>query len=196
VDKDVRASAMWILVCQRKVFAGEVAQGGSGLDHRDPHVVWASALFHAIAPATRSAPIPGRSRRVALHNDAVTGDNTESVLIIDAANVVGSRPNGWWRDRRGAGERLRDELGTLAERGLDDIPGRFRVVMVVEGQVRGIDSIPTVEIVSAPGSGDDQIVDLVADGSAQFWVVTADRELRRRVQELGAHVLGPTAVRP
>jgi hypothetical protein len=125
----------------------------------------------------------------------VTGDNTETVLIIDAANVVGSRPDGWWRDRRGAGERLRDELGTLAERGLPDVPGPFRVVMVVEGQVRGIDSIPTVEIVSAPGSGDDQIADLVADGSAQFWVVTADRELRRRVQELGARVLGPTAVR-
>ncbi|WP_418605742.1 NUDIX domain-containing protein [Georgenia sp. SUBG003] len=40
------------------------------------------------------------------------------VLVVDAANVVGSRPDGWWADRRGATRRLRDHLATLAREGL------------------------------------------------------------------------------
>jgi len=34
------------------------------------------------------------------------------VLIVDGANVVGSRPDGWWRDRAGAAHRLHDQLST------------------------------------------------------------------------------------
>ena len=43
-------------------------------------------------------------------------------LIVDGANVVGSRPDGWWRDRAGAAIRLYDELAGLAERGAAGIP--------------------------------------------------------------------------
>ena len=43
-------------------------------------------------------------------------------LIVDGANVVGSRPDGWWRDRAGAAVRLYDELAGLAERGAAGIP--------------------------------------------------------------------------
>lgn len=41
------------------------------------------------------------------------------VLIVDGANVVGSRPDGWWRDRAGATARLRDQLAAAGARGLD-----------------------------------------------------------------------------
>ncbi|RVU28486.1 NTP pyrophosphohydrolase [Streptomyces antnestii] len=113
-----------------------------------------------------------------------------TLLIVDGANVVGSVPDGWWRDRRGAAERLRDRLVSHAEReGVD-------IVLVVEGAARGVESVPGVRVESAPGSGDDHIVDLVAAASAPCVVVTADRELRRRVGELGAEYVGPRTVRP
>ncbi|MEU0411472.1 NTP pyrophosphohydrolase [Streptomyces griseorubiginosus] len=117
------------------------------------------------------------------------------LVVVDAANVVGSVPDGWWRDRRGAAERLRDRLAA------DGVPGRdgpLEIVLVVEGAARGVSSVPGVRVESAPGSGDDRMVELVAGagGGRPVLVVTADRELRRRVSELGAEVTGPRTVRP
>ncbi|MEU3294117.1 NYN domain-containing protein [Streptomyces longwoodensis] len=121
-------------------------------------------------------------------------ENTALLVIVDGANVVGSVPDGWWRDRRGAAERLRD---LLAARGLPGHDGPVEVVLVVEGAARGVASVPGVRVESAPGSGDDHMVDLVARSPGRRrLVVTADRELRRRVTELGAEVTGPRAVRP
>lgn len=115
-------------------------------------------------------------------------------MIVDAANVVGSVPDGWWRDRRGAAERLRDRL---AADGLPGHSGPVEIVLVVEGAARGVETVPGVHVESAPGSGDDHMVGLVADaGERPVLVVTADRELRRRVQDLGADVTGPRTVRP
>ncbi|MFF3634918.1 NTP pyrophosphohydrolase [Streptomyces sp. NPDC002250] len=114
------------------------------------------------------------------------------LLIVDGANVVGSRPDGWWRDRRGAAGRLRDRL---AAEGLPGHDGAVEIVLVVEGAARGVESVPGVRVESAPGSGDDRIVELAAEHSGRRrLVVTADRELRRRVSELGAEVTGPRAV--
>jgi 8-oxo-dGTP diphosphatase len=45
-------------------------------------------------------------------------------IIVDGANVVGSRPDGWWRDRVGAAVRLRDQLEPLALDGLTQLPGQ------------------------------------------------------------------------
>ncbi|WP_055494719.1 hypothetical protein [Streptomyces sp. TP-A0356] len=118
------------------------------------------------------------------------------LVIVDAANVVGSVPDGWWRDRRGATERLRDRLVRVAEEGLPGHAGPLEVVLVVEGAARGVESLPGVRVEAAPGSGDDRIVELVAEaGDRPVVVVTADRELRRRVRELGAEVTGPRTVR-
>ncbi|WP_326720144.1 MULTISPECIES: NTP pyrophosphohydrolase [unclassified Streptomyces] len=116
-----------------------------------------------------------------------------TLVIIDAANVVGSVPDGWWRDRRGAAERLRDRLA------VDGVPGHegaVEIVLVVEGAARGVESVPGVRVESADGSGDDRIVELAAEARGRpCLVVTADRELRRRVGEFGAGVVGPRAVR-
>lgn len=119
-----------------------------------------------------------------------------TLLVVDAANVVGSVPDGWWRDRRGAAERLRDRLVTYAAEGVAGHPGPLDVVLVVEGAARGVESIEGVRVVSAPGSGDDSIVELAAEAADRpCVVVTADRELRRRVGESGARWVGPRTVR-
>jgi hypothetical protein len=106
-----------------------------------------------------------------------------TLLVVDAANVMGSRPDGWWRDRAGAAARLRDRLEGRPE----------EVVLVVEGNARGVDGIDGVEVVEAPREGDDTIVDVVRERGAgrRTIVVTADRGLRGRVAALGAEVRGP-----
>ncbi|MFF8606262.1 NTP pyrophosphohydrolase [Streptomyces sp. NPDC015346] len=114
------------------------------------------------------------------------------LLIVDGANVVGSVPDGWWRDRRGAAERLRDRLVT----GPALEGGPFEVVLVVEGAARGVASVPGVRVEEAPGSGDDLIVELARNAAGRpCLVVTADRELRHRVSEHGARCVGPRALR-
>ncbi len=111
------------------------------------------------------------------------------LLVVDAANVVGSVPDGWWRDRAGATERVRD---ALARSTLCAEPNHC--VLVVEGDARSVTSVPGVRVVAAPGSGDDAIVEQVRDATEPVRVITADRALRARVTALGAEVAGPTTV--
>ncbi|MFF1376178.1 NTP pyrophosphohydrolase [Streptomyces sp. NPDC058308] len=119
-----------------------------------------------------------------------------TLVVVDAANVVGSVPDGWWKDRRGAAERLRDALVPYTEEGLPGVPGPVDLVLVVEGAARGIESVPGVAVDSAPAVGDDRIVELAAGAAGRpCVVVTADRELRRRVGEVGAQCVGPRTVR-
>ncbi|HEX2773605.1 MAG TPA: hypothetical protein VHN18_14410 [Micromonosporaceae bacterium] len=117
-----------------------------------------------------------------------------ALLAVDAANVVGSRPDGWWRDRPAAARRLRDRLDRLGETGLSGLPPPIEVVLVVEGAARDIEDVPGVRVVRTRRSGDDALVDLVREATAEgrrCVVVTADRELRDRVRGLGADVHGP-----
>ncbi|GID92605.1 hypothetical protein ACFQFC_39570 [Amorphoplanes digitatis] len=118
------------------------------------------------------------------------------LLVVDAANVVGSKPDGWWRDRAGANARLRDALLPIGASGLPDLPGPVEVVLVVEGRARDIPAVDGVRLERATGSGDDAIVELVArEGRGRrLIVVTADRGLRERVTALGADVRGPGSV--
>ena len=115
-----------------------------------------------------------------------------TVLLVDAANVVGSRPDGWWRDRAGATMRL---LGRLADADLTAPDGSrvTEVVAVVEGRAREVAAPAGMRLVRAEGSGDDALaacaVELVAAGTPPV-VVTADRGLRARLPA-GAPVVGP-----
>ncbi|MFE8914151.1 NTP pyrophosphohydrolase [Streptomyces globisporus] len=123
----------------------------------------------------------------------------EAVLVIvDGANVAGSVPDGWWRDRRGAAVRLRDLLVPYATAGLPGLPGPVEIVLVVEGAARGVASVAGVRVESAPGSGDDLIAGLAAAAGPDRGcvVVTADRGLRERVEAYGARCVGPRTVRP
>jgi 8-oxo-dGTP diphosphatase len=181
-------------------------------------------------------------------------------IIVDVANVMGARADGWWKDRAGAALRLCREVAALAGRGLSaaDVPGsagpdamdpglaqpdagqlpgarvtgppearRYPVwVLVLEGRAReAADSLPLaqaeaspptggpvnggpatggsvnrqgvadsaglVQVVLAPGSGDDAIARQAAELRGCCIVVTADRELRRRCEGTGAIVTGP-----
>ncbi|MFF2774430.1 NTP pyrophosphohydrolase [Streptomyces sp. NPDC058052] len=119
------------------------------------------------------------------------------LLVVDGANVVGSVPDGWWRDRRGAAERLRDRLA--ADGGPVDgpWPGPYEIVLVVEGRARGVASVPGVRVEEAAGSGDDLIAELARNAAGRpCLVITADRELRRRVEEAGARCAGPRSLPP
>ena len=115
------------------------------------------------------------------------------MLLVDAANVVGSRPTGWWRDRPGAARDLIDRLRatTLAGR----LPGP--VVVVLEGDARaGVDEglEDDVIVVHAPAGGDDTLVEVAADAARvrdQVLLVSADRELGRRVEATGGRVTTP-----
>lgn len=105
-------------------------------------------------------------------------------LVVDAANVVGSRPDGWWRDRAGAAERLLREVAAAGSGVLALPDGRFgwvsRPVLVLEGAASRAPDVPGVDVVRAAGSGDDTIVDVVNAGG-DCVVVTADRPLRSRL---------------
>lgn len=130
------------------------------------------------------------------------------VMLIDAANTIGSRPDGWWRDRSGAVGRLRDEVGQamssgLAEETLAGWLGREpvvglhwfpRMIMITEGAAGDVPGTEAVRVMAAPGLGDDTVVEQTAaetTTSRQVIVVTADRDLAERVRVLGAAVVGP-----
>ncbi|WP_423923962.1 NUDIX domain-containing protein [Frigoribacterium sp. 2-23] len=141
--------------------------------------------------------------------------DTRTHVVVDAANVVGSRPDGWWRDRVGATGRVIDLLEAQRPAGVpaawfdgsdsvgESIPGTPSrwwpgLSVVVEGQARQVADRPAspIDIVRAAGSGDDAVVERVAAlrthaVPSRIVVVTADRGLRDRVEAEGAVVVGP-----
>jgi hypothetical protein len=117
-----------------------------------------------------------------------------TLVAVDAANVVGARPDGWWRDRPAAARRLRDRLDRIPPATFAGLPPPVDVVLVVEGAARHTAAADRVRVVAATGSGDDAIVELVRAATSDqrvCVVVTADRGLRERVLALGAEVRGP-----
>ena len=114
-----------------------------------------------------------------------------SVLVVDAANVVGARPDGWWKDRAGAARRLHERLLVA------DVPGD-EVVLVLEGAAKGgvrAGRDAHVRTVHAPKDGDTTILAetrRAAEQGREVVVVTADRALAANVGGAGARVVGPT----
>jgi uncharacterized protein YaiI (UPF0178 family) len=111
------------------------------------------------------------------------------MLVIDAANVIGSRPTGWWRDRPGAARRFTERVRATVTTGRLEPP----VTLVLEGEARaGADEAVAdgVEVVHAPAEGDDTIA-AIAAAHRDVIVVTADRGLAERVRAAGGEVVGP-----
>lgn len=112
------------------------------------------------------------------------------MLVIDAANVIGSRPTGWWRDRPGAARRFAERVRAGVAEGVLDPP----VTIVLEGRARsGVEEgdVAGVAVVHAPGEGDDTIAAIAAAHPGSM-VITADRGLAERVRAVDAVVAGPT----
>jgi predicted RNA-binding protein with PIN domain len=113
-------------------------------------------------------------------------------LLVDGTNVVGSRPDGWWRDRPAAFGRLVARLGRLAAGG-DDVTvvfdGRAEEALG-EGDHGGV----AVRWARRPGrdAADDRIVEIVEQDAdpASLTVVTSDRALAERARARGAVVQG------
>jgi predicted RNA-binding protein with PIN domain len=115
----------------------------------------------------------------------------DPLVVVDGNNVMGSRPDGWWRDRAGAAKRLVAQLGDWAARSDRD------VLVVFDGAPPpGLDPPPRVDVRFARRRGrdaaDDDIAAFVAADEApeRLRVVTSDAELARRVREQGAEVSG------
>jgi len=181
---------------QTLVADAESAFGVQAASREAPEVAW--------VPADRVGSLP-------LHPGfaetwpVIRGAMEPVTVIVDGANVMGARADGWWRDRAGAAARLYGELAGLAARGVAALPTGLdagaldrwfpEFVLVVEGQARA--AVPAlretagVRVVAAPRSGDDTIADLAARIRGRRLVVTADRELRRRCTAAGAAVTGP-----
>jgi predicted RNA-binding protein with PIN domain len=114
--------------------------------------------------------------------------------IVDGMNVVGSRPDGWWRDRKAAMTRLAGDLSTFAT--ANDEP----LTVVFDGRPFDLSAPPVnVEFASTrgPNAADHDIAARVQqDADPQsITVVTSDRDLANRVAAAGAGVEGASQFR-
>jgi predicted RNA-binding protein with PIN domain len=117
-------------------------------------------------------------------------------LIVDGMNVIGSRPTGWWRDRRGAMSELTEELARHAAQSGDE------VAVVLDSKPFELPAgTGGIEVRFAPARGpdaaDDVIVDMVAADAepSTLEVATSDKRLASRVRMLGAETIGAGALR-
>ncbi|MBW9094116.1 NUDIX domain-containing protein [Microbacterium jejuense] len=121
-------------------------------------------------------------------------------VVVDVANVMGSVPDGWWRDRPGAASRLLTRLAELATQGVAasalGLPEQVwypEWTAVLEGQARSAVDAGGIDVVRAASEGDDTIVAetrrLAASGRS-VTVVTSDRGLSERIVDAGGAVRG------
>ena len=110
--------------------------------------------------------------------------------VVDGMNVIGSRPDGWWRDRPAAMRALTAQLGDLARSSGDELTVIFDGrPFALEGE-RGV----TVQFArrGGPDAADDDIAALVEadEDPGGLTVVTSDGALGARVSRAGARIMG------
>ena len=119
-------------------------------------------------------------------------------VLLDTANVLGSRPNGWWKDREGSTGALLTSLAATLPRTVELPGGQYgwvtRIEAVLEGRARGaVVDDPRIPVIVADGSGDDTLAEQARLGGDLTALVTADRGLRDRLPA-SVQVLTPSAV--
>ncbi len=130
----------------------------------------------------------------------MAGDGSSGVpvtVVVDVANVMGSRPDGWWKDRAAAATKLLASMPGLVGRAVPAPDGEQvvieQVVAVVEGAAKAVTEPAGVTVVRAPRDGDSTIASTAqqyVEAGARVLVVTADRGLRARLPD-GVVVAGP-----
>jgi predicted RNA-binding protein with PIN domain len=115
--------------------------------------------------------------------------------IVDGMNVIGSRPDGWWRDRRRAMGALISQLEKWAMANGDDVTVVFERPLTppVNSSVITVANAPE----AAPNSADDEIVRLVCEDAnpGEIRVATSDRALSERIRAAGASVYAAEKLR-
>lgn len=115
--------------------------------------------------------------------------------VIDAMNVIGSRPDGWWRDRDGAIARLVGQVDRWAG------DGDERITVMLEREPRGEFAAERVEVAWASEGGADaadrEILRRLPEWLAEdeVVVVTSDRDLRDKARAAGAEVASSSPFR-
>jgi predicted RNA-binding protein with PIN domain len=200
-DAVVMGSDKWAQVRDPAWYGGDASARDAAVDALPRVLVVPRPGFHAdgaealaIDPAL--AHVSSTRARAGEHHLRAPG--TRRRLIVDGNNVIGSRPDGWWRDLDGAARRLIAELQEYASRTGD------RVAVVLDG--RPLHGLPegvhdgllvAYALRAGPDAADDRIVDEIARDRdpASLTVVTSDRVLAARARELGAIVEGATSLR-
>jgi uncharacterized protein YaiI (UPF0178 family) len=115
--------------------------------------------------------------------------------IVDAMNLIGSRPDGWWRDRPAAILRLLESLERWAAE--DD----RQVTMVLERRPNPDLPPGRVEVIWAsrpgPNAADREILHRLPTWLDQdeVTIITSDRDLAAKARAAGAQVTGASAFR-
>jgi predicted RNA-binding protein with PIN domain len=117
--------------------------------------------------------------------------------LVDGMNVIGARPDGWWRDRDAAVRRLAEQLAAYSLETGD------AVTVVFDGRAVELPEEAEGEIAalfarrSGPDAADDDIARIVAaaEEPGAYRVATSDDALAERVREHGAQVIGAGAFR-
>jgi predicted RNA-binding protein with PIN domain len=141
---------------------------GTALDSGEPHVVTRLRVHALILPPLYLGTV-GVVR-----------------WIVDAMNVIGTRPDGWWKDRSRARVRLVEQLERWASPAAHDVTVVFEHPTSIHSTSIAIQHAPK----AAANSADDEIVRLVGsdDRPAEINVVTSDATLAERVRHAGATV--------
>jgi predicted RNA-binding protein with PIN domain len=112
------------------------------------------------------------------------------MLLIDGMNLIGVRPDGWWKDRGQAMRLLAWELRAFAEDTGEEL------TVVFDGRpIADVMRGHGIKVQFAPGganAADRRIEQLISDhpDPASVTVVTSDKALVRAVTESGAEVVG------
>lgn len=122
------------------------------------------------------------------------------VIVVDLANVMGTIPDGWWRDRAAAARALMNQFVALSRSGvpaqllglpLERVWPQFVIVLEGDAKAAASDSAATsselITVRTASAAGDDELVATVdqlrENGPQQFiTLATADRELQQRAR--------------
>ena len=195
-DVVIMGADKWAQVCDPAWYGGSVAARDDALT-RLPRVLVAPRAGFAVEGAEllevdpAHAEVSSSAARDGQHHLIAPGYRRR--LIVDGNNVIGSRPDGWWRDREGATRRLVGSLQDLARRTGD------RISVVLDGRPlaglrEGVHGGVLVAYATRGGrdAADDRIVEEVAHDHepVSLTVVTSDRGLADRVRALGATVVG------